>query len=614
MVFTVAETLAQAIQYHASGQLTVAEQMYAAVLEKEPNHVLALHWLGLMAHERGDQVLAVKCLSRVAECNRADASAWNNLGVLHIRIGNLDAAIAALEQAVRIRQDFAEAYKNLSVALQSKGEFDRAIVASRQAIQYMPNHAEAYDTLGTALRCQGKGEEALAAYRKAVAISPDFADVINNMGITLQEMGELLRAQECFGRALCLRPDHADFSNNLATALKEMGSLEESVKQYRETLRLRPYHAMAYYNLSQFAAEGKYRFSAEELDRLKSHLATGCGSATERSLFCFTLACVLDRQGSFDEAFRYYRQANDLQLKHYQERNQAFDAARHRTFVDQLIAIFDQSFFDRVKGWGSSSEVPVFVIGMPRSGSTLVEQILGSHPQVFGVGERGDLSQILERGKKVMHGVQVGTKDQERTSLLLEDPSAARSLANEYLQRILRIGGTATRVIDKTLENYTNLGIIATLFPRARIIYCRRDPLDVCLSCYCRHFQHLNFTSSLESLGTFYCLFEHLMTHWRRVLPLPIHEVHNEDLIRHPEAVTRKLLAFCGLDWDERCLTYYDNRRAVRTASSLQVRKPLTSESIGRWKHYCSHLEPLMKALGSLAQSETISASPSMDH
>lgn len=614
MISTIADTLALAIQNHASGQLTVAERMYAAILEREPDHTLALHWLGLIAHQRGDQVLAVNCLSRVAACNRADASAWNNLGVLHIRIGNFDEAVAALEHAVRIRHDFAEAYSNLGVALQNKGELGRAIEACQQAIRWMPNCAEAYDTLGTVLRCQGRVEEGLAAYRRAVAIRPEFAAAINNLGIALQEQGELSQAQECFRRALHLQPDYADASNNLATTLKEMGVLEESLTQYRETLRLHPYHAMAYFNLSQFATEGKYRFSAEELNGLKAHMATGKGTATERSLFCFTLARVLDQQGSFDEAFEFYRQANDLLRQLYRKRNHAFDAAGHRASIDRVIARFDLAFFGRVRGWGLDTELPIFVVGMPRSGTTLVEQILASHPQVFGAGEHGELSEILERGMHELNGFQVGNSDHGRTPLHLADPSAAQTLANFYLKRLSGLGGVAPRVVDKTLENYMNLGVIATLFPRARIIYCRRDPMDVCLSCYFQYFQSFNFTSSLEDLGTFYCQFERLMAHWRQVLPVPIHEVHNEDLIRHPEAVTRKLLSYCGLEWDERCLSYFNIRRSVRTASSLQVRKPLTAQSIGRWRRYSSHLEPLRRALGHFAGSESISSSATTDH
>jgi hypothetical protein len=313
----------------------------------------------------------------------------------------------------------------------------------------------------------------------------------------------------------------------------------------------------------------------------------------ERSLFCFTLAGEHARAGHTDEAFAAYRQAYELRRGLLQDRGQAFDAARHRAYVDRLIAAFDPAYFRRAAGWGSDSELPVFVVGMPRSGSTLVEQILASHPQVFGAGELGELPRLTARLAKA-----AGSADPQRTPLPLPDEATARQLAAALLGQLTRLGGGATRVVAKTLENFLLLGVIATLFPRARVIHCRRDPLDVALSCYFQNFQSLDFTWSLDDIAAYYREYERLMAHWHRVLPLPIHEVCYEDLVRRQEEVSRALLAHCGLDWDERCLAFFENRRAVRTASTLQVRKPISTQSIGRWQRYRAHLGPLLSALG----------------
>jgi len=571
----------------------VAEQLFGAILETQPNHGEALHWLGVIAHQKGNQILAIDYLSRAVACEGAWAASWNNLGVFQTLTGSFAEAVSAFEQALRLRPDYAEAYNNLGVALRQRGELERAVACHRQAIRYRPAYAEAYDNLGSALKAQGQWEEAVAAYQQALALQPDFAAAFNNLGIALHEQGEMAQALSCYRQALRLEPGHVDASNNLATLLKEQGLLAEAVAQYRETLRLQPDHALACYNLSQLAVEGWYRFGPDQLNRLKTRLAGGNGSALERSLFCFTLAGVLDQQGATDEAFEYYRQANDLVRQTFQERRQAFDAQGHRALVDQMMAAFDQDYFRRVQGWGLDTELPVFVVGMPRSGSTLVEQILSSHPQVYGAEELGEISRLMARGAK-----EAGSSDASPQPQLPADRAEAQDLAAGYLRQLARLGGEATRVIDKTLGNYLHLGLIATMFPRARIIHCRRDPRDLGLSCYFQNFQSLNFACSLEDIGAYYREYDRLMAHWSRVLPLPMHEVRYEELVTHPEAVTRSLLAFCGLDWDERCLAFHHNPRAVRTASTLQVRKPLSARAVGRWQRYRSHLEPLLQALG----------------
>jgi hypothetical protein len=242
------------------------------------------------------------------------------------------------------------------------------------------------------------------------------------------------------------------------------------------------------------------------------------------------------------------------------------------------------------------TEMPVFIIGMPRSGSTLVEQILASHPEVFGAGEIGDLPRFMT--EYAVSQASSPANSILSPPFLLRDQRAARELAAHYLESIAAFGTGAARVTIKTLQNFLHLGMIATLFPRARIIHCRRDTIDVCLSCFFTNFQNVDFAWSLSDIGVYHRSYQKLMAHWSRVLPLPIHEISYEELIQNQEAVTRKLLAFCGLDWDERCLAFWSTRRVVQTASAVQVRKPISSQAIGRWRHYRSHLGPLFEALG----------------
>ena len=501
--------------------------------------------------------------------------------------GNWRAGLAHYEQALRLRPDFVEAYNDLGMALQHFGEWARAAQCYRQAIHLMPSFAPAYNNLGNALRAQGQETAAAAAFEEALRLQPDSPDIAFNLGSACHDQGELDKAVLYYRRALRLRPDYVEVSNSLATAFKEQGLLDEAIVQCRETLKLEPNHALSYYNLSELAAEGRYQFAPEELGRIKAILASGNSSTLERSLCSFALGTVLNKQGCYDEAFGYYRRGNEEKKQLLRERGVIFDAQAHRARTDRIIACHGRSYFERVKKWGTATDLPVFIIGMPRSGSTLVEQILASHPQVFGGGEIGDMHPFLAR---------FATKSD--AAPLLPNLRAARKLAADYLQHLAARAHKAERATVKTLENFMHLGVIATLFPRARVIHCRRDPFDTCLSCYLQNFQNVDFACSLEDIGAYYNAYETLMAHWSRVLPLEIHEVRYEELIQDQEAVTRKLLSYCGLDWDERCLAFYNTRRSVRTASAIQVRKPISGQAIGRWHHYRSHLGPLFRALG----------------
>ena len=597
---TVAEAFAIANRCHAVGQLSEAEQMYWYVLGIVPNHAEALHQLGIIAQRRSNQALAIDYFTKAVACDGANPAYLNNLGVAYISVGNIGAAVTAIEQALQLRPDYAEALSNLGIARQQQGDLERAVDCFVQAIRHKPSYAEAYANLGNALHTLGKAVEARRALEQALSLNPDNAEAANNLGLVLHEAGEIDRAIDCYRRALRIKPDYADASNNLATALKEQGLLDEAIVQYRETLKFQPDHALACYNLSQFASEGRFSFSVGQLERIKAIVAAGRGSPVERSLFCFALAGVLAQTGSCDAAFDYYQQANDLRKQSLQDRNRAFDVPRHRAVVDGIIADFDESYFQKVQSWGTETNQPIFIVGMPRSGSTLVEQILSSHPHVFGAGELGEIPRLVARLAKA-----AGCSERVLPVLPLPNRATSQGLAAEFLQRIAKLSGGAERVTIKTLENCLHLGVIATLFPGAHIIHCRRDPLDVCLSCYFQNFQGLDFAWSMGDLGAYHRQYERVMAHWRSVLPLPIHDVSYEELIHHPEAVVRDLLSFCGLSWEERCLAFYNTRRTVRTASTLQVRKPLSAQSIGRWKRYRAHLEPLMEALDYPAGSDS---------
>ncbi len=345
--------------------------------------------------------------------------------------------------------------------------------------------------------------------------------------------------------------------------------------------------------LGRLAAAGHYSFSAEELGRIDAMAGDSGRPGDERSRLHFVLARVRERAGAYDHAFAHYRRANEL-LQESQGADGAADPAEQRRLVDRLIAVCTPAFFERVRSFGSDSEVPVFVVGMPRSGTTLAEQILASHPHARGAGELNDIDGLATRLPERLGGTQPYPECLERL-----DPATARAAADVYLGRLRQYGGTAARVIDKLPFNFVHLGLIAALFPRARIVHCRRDPIDTCLSVYFQDFaQSLPCGRDLGQLGRYYRDYERLMAHYAQVLPLPLFELRYEELTADQEAVSRRFVSFCGLEWDERCLRFHETERTVRTCSALQVRQPLYRSSVGRWKHYEAHLGPLLEALG----------------
>lgn len=594
---SIAEAFMVAGRLYAAGDLQAAEAQAWAILNIEPTHAESLRMIGVIAHQTGDLGKALDYLNRSLLCNNARADTWKDRGDLYLTTGELRSAVSDYEQALRLQPIFVDVFNNIGVALQQLGQPASAAHYYREAIRLRPSLASAHNNLGNVLREQGKLDEAAAAYAKALELLPDYADAAYNLGLCLHEQGELDSALAHYRHALRLKSGWANAHNNLGSALKEQGLLDEAITQFQEALKHAPEHALALYNLSELAAVGQYVFAPSELECLQGLVARETVTPLERSLGAFALATVYNRQGDHDQAFAYCRQANELRRGKWQPGTVPFDPVGHRALVERIVATHDEAYFEAVKDWGTETDMPIFIIGMPRSGTTLVEQILASHPLVFGAGEIDEVPRLSPRFK-------TRAAVDFYTDKLLPTVGAARALAADYLKYLTKLSKGASRVTVKTLENVLHLGVIATLFPGARIIHCRRDPMDICVSCYFQNFRDIEFAWSLEDIGVYYGAYEKLMAHWARVLPLPIHEVVYEELIHNQERVSRKLLDNCGLDWDEHCLSFYNTRRVVRTASSVQVRKPMSTKAIGRWKRYRAYLEPLFKALGPCVPSD----------
>jgi tetratricopeptide (TPR) repeat protein len=544
----------------------------------------------------GQLPAAEQLLRAVLAVDEANATAWCFLGICQGQRNNGPEAITSFQQAIRLRPDFVEAHCNLGITLLREGQLAESEASLRRALTLRPDYINALNGLSNTLAEQGRLDDAIGVLRRAVEVAPEFVEAHINLGIRLREQSRLTEALACFDRALRLRPGLAEAHHNLAAALVELGKVEEAMAHYQEALRLRPTCAHAYFGLSELAATGHYQFSPFQRQQMQELLAAEYLGLRERISLHFVLAALHDRDGARAEAFAHYRAGNELRRQFFAARGHSFDAERHRRQVDELIASFTPAYFAAMKPFGVATELPVFIVGAPRSGTSLVEQILASHPAVFGAGELPDMPRMVAALPSSSEGSTDWVTREARLT-----PEASRSLAAKYLERLTELGGGALRVIDKLPENYLHLGLVFTLFPTARVIHCRRSPLDVCWSCYTQNFQGLPVTSSLEDLGHYYRQYERLMAHWRAVLPRPMLEVEYEKLVQDPGPLCRDLVAYCGLEWDDRCLAFHKTARAVRTASKLQVRQPLYRHAVGRWQRYEAYLGPLMAALGSSA-------------
>jgi Tfp pilus assembly protein PilF len=475
-----------------------------------------------------------------------------------------------------------------AVAFHQAGDLRQAEQWYRRALEVEPNHPHALCNLGVLLNQTERPDEGVVFLRQATTVQPDVPEMHSNLATVYLSGQNVPAAIAEFRRALELRPDSAPLRAQLAHALLEMGEMDEALALAQEAMRLVPGLPAAFGVLGQLAGHGLYTFSDDEVRQMRSILHAGRLTIENAITLHFALAGYFDRKGELDTAFRHYERANELQCEVYRGSRRAFDGQQHTAQIDTLITAFTPEFFSRARdggpGFGSLDERPVFVVGMVRSGTSLVEQILSSHPRVFGCGELRNMSGVANAFNiACTQGL---------------DTATANELAARYLRRLTRdCPAEALRVIDKMPHNYLHLGAIAVLFPHARVIHCRRDPMDTCLSAYLQPFNDVPYATSLGDLGFYYREYQRLMDHWRKVLPIRIREVVYEDLVADQERVIRELVASCGLEWDDRCLAFHANPRAVRTMSKLQVRQPIYTRSVGRWKRYEAHLGALKAAL-----------------
>jgi tetratricopeptide (TPR) repeat protein len=502
--------------------------------------------------------------------------------------GNFQTALDLLNLILAKFPNSAEFHSSRGAILQMMKRHEDALAGYEKAITLKPDYANAHFNRAGILKLLNRFDESLASYNKAIALNPAHAEAYNNRGALLQQMRRYDEALASYDRAIASKPDYAMAYNNRGTALMSRGDMAEAEKMFRKALELKPDFSDPLHSLSVIHRYEKT--SGPEVKKILDLLKKPGLPAENKEHLYFTLGKIYDDSGQYNEAFECFRQANEIRNSFVSY--QAGDVAR---FTDSVIEVFNRDFLAQRFAFASQSKLPLFIVGMPRSGTTLLASMLSNHHAIATVGELPDMADYaLRLGDMLKQNVAYPQAARHLTSAVASHIIAA------YETRLKRDARTGVaHIIDKNPLNFRHLGFISMLFPQARIIHCMRDPLDICLSNYFTRFPlTLDYSFDLRNIGHFYREYTRLMEHLRTIPAIRMIDVSYEDMILRTEKTARAMLDFLGLDWDERCLAPHTNPAPVETASQWQVRQPVYSDSLQRWKHYEKYLGPLKEVLG----------------
>jgi tetratricopeptide (TPR) repeat protein len=653
---SVEDKLDAAQLYHRAGNLPQAEEMYREILRDHPEHPEAYHLMGLIALQVGQPSVAKEFIQVAISLDGENAKYQANLGAVHFNLQEFEEAEAAYREATELDPEYGEAFLNLGILLKEQGNTDEAIDPLDRAcnlrqrdpkpfallaeILISKDHYEAADKLARAANKLGDGDsqtmaaktraltglgrprealpvarrlvnleptnskfhlhlanacldsgnttEAITSARRAVYLTPEWPQAYLTYSQTLIANTRWDEALQAIDDAMVRFPENEDLMAQKAGVLERKGRFKEAYELVRPLIKDR--QTYKFNALSTFITLAR-RYGAEreavgllELFRQKKGLPNGA-----RCTVNFQAGEMYHALGEYDTAFEAYQTANQLKPRTYYPENS-------ERFFQRLKEQYTRGFLEQGPRSGLATSRPVFIVGMPRSGTSLLEQILASHPRVFGAGELdtvGSITRTLPR--------RIGSQSWYPECMSEVSPNVLHQAGEEYLGRLDELDPEGSdRVTDKMPQNFLHLGLLALMFPNATFIHIRRDPMDTCLSCYFQNFvaQGLTFAYNLEHLGHYYRQYQDLMAHWREVLPVRLLEVDYEHIVEEPEGQIASLLEFCGLAWDDACLEFHKTKRDVRTASYDQVRKPLYTSSKKKWKKYEKHLDPLKQALG----------------
>lgn len=577
--------LQQAVVAHRAGRLEEAERGYRAIKSRDPNYAEALRLRGLLAHQQQRTQDAVKLLRRALASQPSNPVAHHSLAEILRAAGRLAEAAEGYRRAWALQPTRHATGIELAETLTQLGDGEGALAAYHDVIRACPGHPEAHERAARLLYERGAPLAAHELLESWVAASPGEAPTRRLQARAFSGIGAPGRAAELYRGALDNAPDDALAHAGLGGALQSQGDFAGARLALERAIELQPDLGWAH---AALMSDRGYQPTADR-ERAMVELAAAPNTPPQaRTHLHFALGGLYDRRAEPASAIEHFQVGNRLHAQ-----AEPFDATRFDDRIERILQTFTRDFFAARQGFGHASDRPVFVVGMPRSGTSLVEQIVASHPQAHGAGELDDLRRIVRELPFLTGGASAFP---ECTADL--DSAQAMALAERYLGALDARAPDAARVTDKMPFNMLWLGLVALLLPNARVIYCRREAMDNCLSCYFQIFsQGLRFAYDLGQLGRVYRQHERLMAHWQQCLPLDMLTVDYEALVADPERQTRRLIEFVDLPWDESCLDFHHTERNVRTASVWQVRQPVYRSSVERWRAYEPWLGPLRDGL-----------------
>lgn len=545
------QAMAQAEQLRLQGKLLDAEAIYQQVIQQHPDAHYAYHGLGLVALDAGNETRAIDFINRAIAYNDKIAFYHSNLGEICRRSGRLEAAVAAGERATQLAPKEPASFYNLGLAYTDYKQFDEAIRCYRKTVKLQPTHGLAY----------------------------------NNLGAMLERKGDLAEAEKCYAKAVSINAEHVEAQNNLGVIYNEQGHINKAKACFEAALRANPYFVDAHYNLSSIKT---YVLGDPHLQLLDNMAANAQQFTIEaRIKLYFALGKALEDIGQHNQSFMAYAQGNHLQRSLIE-----YSPDKEIIIINELRSTFNNEFYEKHKNDGCDDPTPIFIVGMPRSGSTLLEQILASHPEVYGAGEQKILGTVISQS--------LGEYTLEHFAYMSAEELSA--IGETYIKQLRALSSRNSRYItDKMPANFFYIGIIKAILPNAKIIHTMRNPSDSCFSCFGKFFKDsMNFAYTLKELGDYYARYMDLMNYWHEVIPSQnLLDVSYEKLVTNFESEAKRILNFIGLPWDERCLSFHENTRRAKTASIAQIQKPLYQSSVNRSLNFSPYLTELTAIVGS---------------
>lgn len=558
----------------------LAETCMKRALALQPNFAPALNYMGniLRALQRNEE--AVTWYNKAAAAHPGHAEPLNNLGALLLEMARPEEAIATLERALQLKPDYVEALCNLGGVFLLQEREEAALDCFRRALHSRPGHADALCGLARTWLALGNYAEAEAASLQVLQQDEKHAPAHALLGKTYTEMEKTEPAAAAFARALQCDPECIDAMVGLAYLQVEQGNLAEAKAWLLRVLDVNPHNLDARIALIH---TGKVKPDDTNFRTVQSEEQRWRAQGRKSLELHFALGKGYDDLGDSERAFPHFLAGCQLKRATFD-----YDPDANARLTDTLMEIFDRAAIERLRGGGDPSQMPVFVLGMPRSGTTLTEQIIASHPAVYGAGELNDMQRLSRRGNAPFPD-----------NLRALDPATLSAWGAEYVAGLRRHAPEAQRITDKMPANFMLVGLIHLMLPNAKIIHVNRNPVDTCVSCFTKLFSHgQKFSYDLAELGRYYADYARLMQHWRDVLPPgAFFDVRYEDIVADKAHEARRLIEFIGLEWDDACIDFHKTERAVRTASFTQVRQPIYTSSVERWRAYEKFLGPLLDAL-----------------